>query len=140
MTTTYYKATHKQSGKWTVDSTELTIGKEIWALMKSEATTEFLSLLQENPDNIEWEIIEKKDYDKAIDCSRVDPTSFLFLNRGSIKRNKIPVALISENHVENFPSVAALVRHLDGIISKSKITKMVNDPFISFEGYSVIKL
>jgi hypothetical protein len=89
---------------------------------------------------MEWEVLTKKEYEKALDSSRFDTTSFLFLDRGAIKRSKIPVALISETKVEQFPSVAALVRRLKNEIPKSKVTKMVEDPFLTIEGYSVEKL
>lgn len=140
MSVTYYKATHKESGRWTANKTELNMGEEVWALMKSTDQSEFLSLLKEKPDGMEWEVLTKKEYEKALDSSRFDTTSFLFLDRGAIKRSKIPVALISETKVEQFPSVAALVRRLKNEIPKAKVTKMVEDPFLTIEGYSVEKL
>ncbi len=140
MSTVYYKATHKESGRWTANKTERGLGEEIWALIKSEENSEFMSLLKQNPDGIEWTILSKKEYDLAIDSSRFDTTSFLFLDRGAIKRSKIPVALISSNKVEQFPSVAALVRRLKDEVPKSKVTKMVEDPFLTIDGYSVEKL
>ena len=140
MSVTYYKAIHKESGRWTANKTELNMGEEVWALMKSTDQSEFLSLLKEKPDGMEWEVLTKKEYEKALDSSRFDTTSFLFLDRGAIKRSKIPVALISETKVEQFPSVAALVRRLKNEIPKAKVTKMVEDPFLTIEGYSVEKL
>lgn len=140
MSVTYYKATHKESGRWTANKTEQNMGEEVWALMKSKDQSEFLSLLREKPDGVEWEILTKKEYEIAIESSRFDTTSFLFLDRGAIKRSKIPVALISENRVEHFPSVAALVRRLKDEIPKAKVTKLVEDPFLTIDGYSVEKL
>jgi len=140
MSVTYYKATHKESGRWTANKTEQNMGEEVWALMKSTDKSEFLSLLREKPDGIEWEILTKKEYERAIDASKLDTTSFLFLDRGAIKRSKVPVALISENRVERFPSVAALVRRLKDEMPKSKVMKLVEDPFLDFDGYSVEKL
>ena len=140
MAVTYYKATHKESGRWTANKTELNMGEEIWGRMKSGDQSEFLSLLRENPEGMEWEVLTKKEYERAIDSSKLDTTSFLFLDRGAIKRSKVPVALITEKSVERFPSVAALVRRLKDEMSKSQVMKLVEDPFLDFNGYSVEKL
>jgi len=72
--TTYYKATHPETGKWIVGETTLGIGQEIWRLVRGDDQSEFMLLLKDDPRKISWEILTKKEYETAVTELPPEPT------------------------------------------------------------------
>ena len=127
---TYYRATHPETGKWMVGETTSSMGQEIWRLIRGDDESEFLTLLRDNPGDIKWETITKREYTQA--AKETDPPE-------KKKRGRVPVSLVSEFEIRSFKSIAEVVKHLEGKVPKSKIMKMVNDPSLSVEGYSIVR-
>lgn len=144
--TTYYKATHPDTGKWIVGETTLGIGQEIWRLVRGDDQTEFLLLLKDDPSKIKWEVLTKKEYDSAavetLSAPAVEvvskPSKKKSVKRGK-NRGRVAVKLISETETLDFASISEVIRHLEGRVTKAKVTKMVNDPTFSVDGYTIIK-
>lgn len=131
MEKTYYKGEHPESGKWMVGETTGSIGREIWDLVKGKGESEFLSLLREDPSSVSWSLLDREEYDSLSE----PPTA-----KKKKRSGRVPVCLVSEFHIQNFESVSKLVEFLKGRVPKSKVMKMVEDPSLSYEGYSVRKL
>ena len=135
----YYKATHKETKKWLVGETEKQLVDEIWGLISGPGDSEFLRLLQDNPFSIQWEEITKTDFIYHSNKVLTDPLSFSYENKKRKRGEKVPVILITDSKIENFDSVSALIKHLKGKLSSYKVKKMLEDPSLVIDGFSVKK-
>jgi len=139
MATTFFRATHKSTNQWIIGQSTLSITEVIWSLIKEDNDDSlFIALLKDNPYCINWEEITEAEFKSADAKSFTDPLSFNY--EPGKKTGKIPVALISEGSIENFKSVSELMKRLSGTISKNKIKKMLEDPDMVFNGFSIQKL
>ena len=139
MATTFFRATHKSTNQWIIGQSGLSITEVIWSLIKEEEDDSlFISLLKDNPYCINWEEITEAEFKSADENSFTDPLSFNYEPRK--RTGKIPVALISKGSIENFKSVSEVMKRLSGIVSRYQVKKMLEDPEMVFNGFSIRKL